>query len=50
MTKKRFDEYFAKVVLEQLKSINNQTLKFDTIYLITNEQKLLIFDMTSGTL
>ena len=42
--------YQISAVLEQLKSINNKTLKFDTIYLITNEQKLLIFDMTSGTL
>lgn len=37
-------------VLEELKSINNKPLKFDMIYLITNEQKLFIFDRTNETL
>lgn len=37
-------------VLERLKSINRKPQKFDTIYLVTNEQKLLAFEMTNGTL
>lgn len=34
-----------KAVVEVLKQINNQDKKFETIYLLTNEQKLYVFDM-----
>lgn len=37
-------------VIERLKVINSGSQKFDTIYLVTNEQKLLVFEMTNGTL
>ncbi len=37
--------YQFDAVVKRLKSINNKALKFSTIYLLTNEQKLLAFDM-----
>ena len=36
-------------VMERLNTINNKSKKFDIIYLLTNEQKLLIFDMQEFT-
>ena len=36
-------------VMARLKTINSQLKKFDIIYLLTNEQKLLIFDMQEFT-
>ena len=36
------------VVINRLQEINSKPKKFDYIYLLTNEQKLLTFDMLSG--
>lgn len=33
------------IVVKRLKTINSKSKKFDTIYLLTNEQKLVVFDM-----
>lgn len=37
-------------VVERLKIINDKPKKFDTIYLLTNEQKLLMFERKSDSL
>lgn len=37
-------------VIGILKEINNRDKKFETIYLITNEQKLYVFDMVNENL
>ena len=37
------------VVTELLKAINSRDKKFETIYLITIEQKLYVFDMINAT-
>lgn len=36
--------YQINAVIERLKEINSKSQKFDTIYLVTNEQKLYVFD------
>lgn len=41
--------YQIGVVIERLKAINKKEKKFSTIYLLTSEQKLLIFDMKNVT-
>ena len=40
--------YQIGAVLERLQALNDKQRKFDYIYLLTNEQKLLIFDMLGG--
>ena len=41
-------DYQIGEVTKRLQELNNKPKKFDFIYLLTNEQKLLIFDMLSG--
>ena len=40
--------YQIGAVLERLQVLNDKLRKFDYIYLLTNEQKLLVFDMLGG--
>lgn len=42
--------WLIEVAIKRLQIINSKPKKFNNIYLITNEQKLLVFDMVSNTL
>lgn len=42
--------YQINAVIQRIEGMNCKAKKFDNIYLITNEQKLLVFDMKNGTL
>lgn len=42
--------WLIEAAIKRLQIINSKPKKFNNIYLITNEQKLLIFDMVSNTL
>ena len=41
-------EHQIMAVVEVLKQLNNQDRKFVTIYLLSIEQKLYVFDMVNG--
>lgn len=43
-------DWLINVAIKRLQNINSKPKKFDNIYLITNEKKLLIFDMSNNTL
>ncbi len=42
--------WLINVAIKRLQNINSKPKKFDNIYLITNEKKLLIFDISNNTL
>ena len=42
-------DYQISAVVKRLKELNSKAKKFDSIYLLTNEQKLLFFDMHDTT-
>ncbi len=42
-----FKQMYA--LLARIKTLNNKTKKFENIYLITSNQKLLVFDMANNT-
>lgn len=41
--------YQISAVISRLKELNDKPKRFNYIYLLTNEQKLLVFDMLDGT-